>query len=99
MEISQYPHANVDVSGCYTYIQCNQEREQNFQNRYLRLKIAQIGLLLTRIATTNHFRCKTSFSPYIAKREAIHVRGTFWACFDKNDDISGLVSKELRLHV
>ena len=58
-------------------VPCNQAGEQNFS--LFKVKITQICLLVTRIAATTIFIgfYKTSFSPYIASREAIHVRGTF----------------------
>ena len=66
----------------YMYSATKQE-SKTFQNHYFGLKIAQICLLVTRMATTTIFTAfyKTSFSPYIANREAIHVRGTFRAFF------------------
>ena len=64
-------------------IQCNQAREQTFQNHYLGLKIALICLLVTIMVTTTIFIAiyRTSFFPYVANRETIHVWGTFHAFF------------------
>ena len=59
------------------------QESKPFQNHYFWLKIAQMCLLITRMATTTIYIAfyKTSFFPYIANREAIYVRSTFQAFF------------------
>ena len=59
------------------------QESKTFQNRYFRLKLAQICLLVSKMASTTIFVAfyETSFSPYTANREAIHVWGTFWEFF------------------
>ena len=59
------------------------QESKTFQNHYFWLKIAQMCLLTTRMATTTIYIAfyKSSFFPYIANREAIYVRSTFQVFF------------------
>ena len=65
------------------FLQCNKAREHNFSKSLFWAKNCADMSTCNQMLTTTVFIAiyRTSFSPYIANREAIHVRGTFHAFF------------------